>query len=360
MDVQRAKRRGKPNLWVVVPIYSQTIKNNLKELQLTLEDRYKKARSELRKGFADVEGEMHITLFAMHSNKARMEQVKEALKSYSLKLQSDGVSRNFELEIKGLGAWTTKSNCVCLYADLGKESTIKVKELAKELRDYVKNYLIAHSEGSDISTLLNPTTPGETDPQPDLPKPNTTTPSDSASDSDCDIPMNLNKGFPQAKQKEKKKNRNYDLPPSHSDTDPSGEEESEGDVQEEERDDQFHSELYDSEHSEEDLSSATDGFWLDDPKSSIYVPHLTILHTDPKWDKILRTTLNDRRGRGGKKATKNRAAPSDREPFGWNFSLFRDLRSEYSKMVFGREAVLQLELQHQFETLQVIPLMSST
>jgi len=111
-----------------------------------------------------------------------------------------------------------------------------------------------------------------------------------------------------------------------------------------------------------------DGFWLDDPRPDIYVPHLTILKTDPKWDKKLRMNLNGRRGRGGGKPKKRKGGREGdggrggggrgdpKEPFGWSFSLLRDIRIEFSKMEFGVQHIGHVELQYQFKSVLSISL----
>jgi len=69
--------------------------------------------------------------------------------------------------------------------------------------------------------------------------------------------------------------------------------------------------------------------------------------------------LNDRRGRGGKqkrKKGKEGGREDPKEPFGWSFSLLRDIRNQYSKMVFGKEPVKSIELQCQFKPLLVVNL----
>jgi len=114
-----------------------------------------------------------------------------------------------------------------------------------------------------------------------------------------------------------------------------------------------------------DESSETSGFWIDDPLPEIYIPHLTILKTDPKWDKKLRMTLNDGKGKTGKRdkagkrgAIKPKKESSSREPFGWSFSLYREIRNEYSKISFGIQPVDHLELQSGFKCITSLTLPS--
>jgi len=72
----------------------------------------------------------------------RTEQVKSALLAFNEKLVQQQESRAFDLQLKGLGSWSTKSNCLCLYADLGRECCLKVKNLAKEMSDFVKDFVM--------------------------------------------------------------------------------------------------------------------------------------------------------------------------------------------------------------------------
>eukprot|EP01126_Amoeba_proteus_P030498 TRINITY_DN3013_c0_g1_i6.p1 TRINITY_DN3013_c0_g1~~TRINITY_DN3013_c0_g1_i6.p1 ORF type:complete len:241 (-),score=51.09 TRINITY_DN3013_c0_g1_i6:645-1367(-) len=173
------------------------------------------------------------------------------------------------------------------------------------------------------------------------------------------------------------------------------------------------------------------GLWFDDPRPSLYVPHLTILNSDPKWDRKLRVLLTEKKalktgkrtkrvehGRGVQRMEKrvrhriNRknfpscddadvdfdslvarpeivneeqvtrknevpgeeneqdeiiscengeSAESDinhsnhmKDPFGWNYSLMRGTRKEFSKISFGREKISLFELQANFKTIQVV------
>lgn len=51
MDVQRSNKRGKANYFIVIPITQANTKNNLREVQTHLENKYPSARAELRKVF---------------------------------------------------------------------------------------------------------------------------------------------------------------------------------------------------------------------------------------------------------------------------------------------------------------------
>jgi hypothetical protein len=43
---------------------------------------------------------------------------------------------------------------------------------------------------------------------------------------------------------------------------------------------------------------------------------------------------------------------STRDPFGWNYHLFRDLRREFSKISFGKQTIVYFELQANYKCLQ--------
>lgn len=149
MDEQRSKRRGKANYWVVIPITSQQIRSNLKEVQQSLESKYKSARSELRKAFTDLDSaaEVHVTLFGVHANSHRLEQVKQALCEFSNRVDA------FEIELKGLGAWNTIGGNIVLYADATQQSREKIKALAKELRDFVLARVVALDAAVDGASV---------------------------------------------------------------------------------------------------------------------------------------------------------------------------------------------------------------
>jgi len=120
------------------------------------ENRYKKHSSELRKGFTDLTSDLvHITLFGMHANKARILQVQNALTNYQEFIHKHNMNGVFDIELKGLGSWTTQSGCVCLYADLTKESAVKIKTLAKEMRDFVNTSLVDNIENIHLIELKN-------------------------------------------------------------------------------------------------------------------------------------------------------------------------------------------------------------
>jgi 2'-5' RNA ligase len=154
MDVQRSKRKGKPNYWVVIPL-STEIAVNLKDVQKYLEDKYKSARSELRRAFTDLDSkELHITLFGIHANQARLQQVKAALSAFEQTLSAD---RTFDIELQGLGAWNTLGGNIILYADFKQQSSDQIKQLAKELRDFVLQH-IQSQEGITPADCNNNTT----------------------------------------------------------------------------------------------------------------------------------------------------------------------------------------------------------
>lgn len=124
--------------------------------------------------------------------------------------------------------------------------------------------------------------------------------------------------------------------------------------------------------------------WFDDPRPSIYVPHLTILNTDPKWDAKLRKQIlkrqatpvrrtekrNKRGGKGGKgnKGGRSKRGENERDeshsdqsddeqeiqkdPFGWDYNLFRDTRREFAKFSFGVQPVQFFELQANYKCVQ--------
>lgn len=154
------------------------------------------------------------------------------------------------------------------------------------------------------------------------------------------------------------------------------------------------------------------GLWFDDPLPEIYIPHLTLLNSDPSWDKKLRDRLLERsnvngkkdrdkkknqkgkkggkggkgdRGRRGEKWRNNDEEDSwggereredgeieieDREEedkwkvkegesFGHDYGLLRDVRNDYSKTIFGIEKVNFVELQSGFQVLATIPISHS-
>jgi hypothetical protein len=330
--VQRAKRRGKPNLWVVVTIKDAYIKKNLLQVQTDLENRYKKHRSELRKGFTDLTSDLvHITLFGMHANKARILQVQNALTNYQELIHKHNMNGVFDIELKGLGSWTTQSGCVCLYADLTKESAVKIKTLAKEMRDFVNTSLVDNIENIHLIELKK----SQLQTNQDEPVLNNEE-DDNSTDDDFDIPKNNNREI-HLNENNPKENTHIIYS-----------EESSSDEEEEDPE-------------EEDVKGEEDqitGFWIDDPKPEIYIPHVTLLKTDPKWDKKLRNTLNDGKGKPGKRektgkhgAVKVKEIKTTREPFGWSYSLYREIRSQYSTTTFGVQRVDRIELQSDFKTI---------
>lgn len=148
MDEQRRRKKGKANYWVVITIANESIRSNLKEVHRDLEEKYKSARGELRKAFTDLDSnELHISLFGIHANRCRLEQVKSALASYRQYLTENTLDRTFDIELKGLGAWNTVGGNIVLYADLSPASSEMVKKLAKEMRDYVMD-IVKHTPDS--------------------------------------------------------------------------------------------------------------------------------------------------------------------------------------------------------------------
>lgn len=141
MDVQRSKKKGRANYFIVIPISSPAIRSRLREVQTHLENTYPTARSELRKAFTNLDSaEVHVTLIAIHANQARLQQVirfahpnqqiatrqpsdvklsNSALERYQSARQGD---QSFSVELKGLGSWTTKAGNIVLYADLSRDS----------------------------------------------------------------------------------------------------------------------------------------------------------------------------------------------------------------------------------------------
>jgi uncharacterized FlaG/YvyC family protein len=153
MDVQRSTKIGRPNYWVVIPITNKEIKSNLKEAQDHLKERNKTFKTELNHSLVDLDSnDLHITLFGIHANEERLQQVKESLQKFR-KNASDDIS--FNVEFKGLGAWRTVSDNIILFADLVPESSQKVKQLAKQLRDFVLFDLLKHEAGTDNVASLS-------------------------------------------------------------------------------------------------------------------------------------------------------------------------------------------------------------
>lgn len=112
-----------------------------------------------------------------------------------------------------------------------------------------------------------------------------------------------------------------------------------------------------------------DGLWFDDPRPTIYVPHLTLLNSDPKWDSKLRKQVLKRQatpakkwGKGRKSGPRNNRDGGDRDrdrkitkdQFGWDYNLFRDVRKEFSKVAFGTQLVIHFELQANYKCVQKV------
>jgi len=282
----------------------------------------------------------------MHANKDRILQVQSALSIYQELITKHNINREFSIEIKALGSWSTSSGCVCLYADLSKESALKVKLLAKEVRDFIKAFIV---DNIILEINLPQIQSGQNERHRD---------DINSSDDDFDIPVNNNRSIDpnvhnydeesEDDENTEEKASNFIYSEESSSSGEEKEDENKEDKDEDNEDD-------DSEDSDKKIR----GFWIDDPKPSIYIPHLTLLKTDPKWDKKLRTTLNDGKGKSTKreKAGKHgaikpkREEAKTREPFGWSFSLYREIRNEYSKIIFGVQLVENLEMQSGWQCL---------
>ncbi len=301
MDVQRSRRQGKANFFIVIPLVAQDFYTNLRTVQLDLETKYKNNKAELRRAFTDLEQKggfapLHVTLLGVHMSGRWVDLMKEALAEFektkpskqkkhyvevdrfalpltdsadslesseSMK-QSGEVSatRSFTLELRGLGSFMTKGSNIVMHAVLTPESEFHVKHLAKELRDFVFNYL-------------------------------------------------------EEKSKEPR--------------DPSG---------------------------REDFP----GFWMDDPAPEEYLPHVTLLNSDPDNDHELRKAILAKSGgridiikKGSKKLNKRGQVGKEHAQkeiygeFGQQYDLFRDERKAYSKISFGQQFVDKLELQSLYE-----------
>ena len=140
MDVQRSTRIGRPNYWVVIPIVNKEIKSNLREVQDYLIERNKTFKSELNASLVDLDSnDLHITLFGIHANEELLAKVKESFYKYR-KNATDDIS--FSIELKGLGAWKTLNENIILFADLTPESSQKIKQIAKDMRDFIMSDLL--------------------------------------------------------------------------------------------------------------------------------------------------------------------------------------------------------------------------
>jgi len=104
------------------------------------------------------------------------------------------------------------------------------------------------------------------------------------------------------------------------------------------------------------------------------MPHVTILNSDPRNDKKLRKMMIEKKattqrkgdkrnkrggvGKGGREKgvyeQKVVKQQQEKEPFGWNYSLLRDTRSEFSKITFGKQDVKYVELQRGYKCLSQI------
>ncbi len=137
MDQQRSTKLGRANFWVVIPINNIEIRKNLQQTYDYLTQKNKTVKSELNKALIDLSSNaLHITLFGVHSNAQRFEQLKEAIKQFE-KRQTEP----FDVEVKGLGVWDTAHHNIIMFADLTTESAERVKLLAKEMRDFVLHHI---------------------------------------------------------------------------------------------------------------------------------------------------------------------------------------------------------------------------
>jgi len=258
----------------------------------------------------------------------RTEQVMRILSAFTSKLEREGRDLSFELELKGLGSWVTKSENIILYADFSKESQQQIKSLAKEMRDYLKSCI-------DKEEAENPFT----DPL------------------DIEVEQKI---LDPAKP---------NSPSSNSSEDQSSSNESSESASE--SDDSEKAPGSDSQSSEDDTYL---GLWFDDPRPDCYMPHVTILNSDPRNDKKLRKMMIEKKattqrkgdkrnkrggvGKGGREKgvyeQKVVKQQQEKEPFGWNYSLLRDTRSEFSKITFGKQDVKYVELQRGYKCLSQI------
>jgi len=296
---------------------------------------------------------VHITLFGIHANKARILQVQKALTTYQELIHKNSINGVFDIELKGLGSWTTQSGCVCLYADLSKESATKIKILAKEMSDFVKSVIVDNINIENINLIeLKKSQIQTNQKEPVLINKEEPEDENSSTDDDIDIPKNNNREIHLNENNNPKENTQITFSDEESSSNDKDEEVSE-EISEEEKEENVK-----EENVKEGEAGDISGFWIDDPLPEIYIPHITILKTDPKWDKKLRTALNDGKGKSGKRekigkhgAVKVKEIKTTKEPFGWSFSLYREIRTEYSKTSFGVQRVDRIELQSEFKTI---------
>jgi len=85
--------------------------------------------------------------------------------------------------------------------------------------------------------------------------------------------------------------------------------------------------------------------WIDDPTDDVFIPHLTLLNSEPE-DKNLRRAIFDKIGNSF----------DIRDEFGRNRELFKEMKKEYSSVVFGKEWVQTLELQSHFKVVDKLDL----
>jgi len=131
--------------------------------------------------------------------------------------------------------------------------------------------------------------------------------------------------------------------------------------------DNFLEEKGGEEEEEGEEENNTPIFWIDNPRDEVYIPHVTIFNSDPKYDMKLRKRIDGKRGgrkkvKRGEKGGKGKGGKGKRyiqeevEPFGWSFNLLKDTRKYYSNYSFGKQVVKCVELQTHYKTVAVIKL----
>jgi len=380
-----------------------------------LEDRYKTARGELRRALTDLLSDhAHITLFGFFlPNLERRAQMKQILYEYEME-RVIGKDTRFMLEIKGLGSWATRSGNIVLYADLTSECRDKVKWLAKDIRDYV------HSKTCRKGILATSSIPKQLSIEDHKQEKEDEEEEGEESDEEIfsrgrnrrekkwDVSSNREKrgkGQSAAKGRKGWKNerrgqrgqRQYSNLKHQEDEDEEDyeeveEEEEENEEEEEEEANEEEEETNEKEEEDENekeeeepqvedeeiLEEEEDGMWMDDPKWEIYMPHLTIMNTDPKLDKSLWRLISE--GKGGRKTIKrerekakgrNKVKKGEDEPerrergggggvgelperdiFGRSYNLMRDVRKRFARVSFGVQRVEFAELQEGYECMQ--------
>jgi hypothetical protein len=315
------------------------------------------------------------------------------------------------MELKGLGAWLTQSGNIVLYADFAKESAQSIKRLAKSVRDYLYDEMARleltkrkEMDGNDFEM-------GEVN--------------GFGSRIEVNIPhdtiLSVNNNDLDLSSKENRKELN-ELEKEVDNTSGSKEKSSENESDCSDGTDGSLENYIDSmilnspstlpfetvemkkkPHAPSPIFANDDGFdfegiWMDDPYDGVFIPHLTLMNSDARTDKVLREHIlesvttksrknekRDKRGRtgkgskgakGGKKEAKSSknvsrgvgkgggnddsADSQDGDSqllssnFGWNYKLMRDTRREFAKFVFGRQEVTFVELQGGFRCIQRI------